>query len=80
MPLKSSYSVNKLKRFDFFEPFFNAIKAKDRLEKSRRSNLFISDFKNYFLLMYSSIALAAVLPAPIARITVAAPVTASPPA
>ena len=32
------------------------------------------------LLMYSSIALAAVLPAPIARITVAAPVTASPPA
>ena len=30
--------------------------------------------------MYSSIAAAAVLPAPIARITVAAPVTASPPA
>ena len=30
--------------------------------------------------MYSSIALAACFPAPIARITVAAPVTASPPA
>lgn len=38
--------------------------------------------KNYLFLfrMYSSIAAAAVLPAPIARITVAAPVTASPPA
>lgn len=37
--------------------------------------------KNYLLfLMYSSIAFAACLPAPIARITVAAPVTASPPA
>ncbi len=35
---------------------------------------------NYFTLRYSSIPLAAALPAPIARITVAAPVTASPPA
>ena len=35
---------------------------------------------NYFALMYSSMLFAAVLPAPIARITVAAPVTASPPA
>ena len=34
----------------------------------------------YKLLMYLSIAAAAFLPAPIARITVAAPVTASPPA
>ena len=34
----------------------------------------------YLDLMYSSIALAAFLPAPIARMTVAAPVTASPPA
>ncbi len=36
--------------------------------------------KLYLEEIYSSIALAAVLPAPIARITVAAPVTASPPA
>ncbi len=37
--------------------------------------------ENQFLpLRYSSIAFAAVLPAPIAEITVAAPVTASPPA
>ncbi len=35
---------------------------------------------NYLLLRYSSIPFAAALPAPIARITVAAPVTASPPA
>ena len=34
----------------------------------------------YFALRYSSIAVAAVLPAPMAKITVAAPVTASPPA
>ena len=34
----------------------------------------------YFLLRASSMALAAVLPAPMARMTVAAPVTASPPA
>ena len=34
----------------------------------------------YLFIIYSSIAAAAVLPAPIARITVAAPVTASPPA
>ncbi len=34
----------------------------------------------YALLRYSSMAAAAFLPAPIARITVAAPVTASPPA
>ena len=34
----------------------------------------------YFALKYSSIAFAAVFPAPIAEITVAAPVTASPPA
>ena len=37
-------------------------------------------FKYYLDKIYSSIAFAAVLPAPIARITVAAPVTASPPA
>lgn len=43
---------------------------------------FSTQNKNYLFLfrMYSSIAAAAVLPAPIARITVAAPVTASPPA
>ena len=35
---------------------------------------------NYLLLIYSSIPFAAAFPAPIARITVAAPVTASPPA
>ena len=34
----------------------------------------------YFLLRYSSMAFAAVFPAPMAEITVAAPVTASPPA
>ena len=34
----------------------------------------------FFDIIYSSMAFAAVLPAPIARITVAAPVTASPPA
>ena len=34
----------------------------------------------YFLLRASSMAFAAVLPAPMARMTVAAPVTASPPA
>jgi len=34
----------------------------------------------YLLWMYASMPAAAVLPAPIARITVAAPVTASPPA
>ena len=37
-------------------------------------------FAVYLFCMYSSIAAAAFLPAPIARITVAAPVTASPPA
>jgi hypothetical protein len=36
--------------------------------------------ETYLLLRYSSIALAATLPAPIAEMTVAAPVTASPPA
>ena len=43
---------------------------------------FSTQNKNHLFLfwMYSSIAAAAVLPAPIARITVAAPVTASPPA
>ena len=35
---------------------------------------------SYFFARYSSMALAAVLPAPMAKITVAAPVTASPPA
>ncbi len=39
-----------------------------------------SNSPNYFDLMYSSMALAALRPAPMARITVAAPVTASPPA
>ncbi len=44
--------------------------------------VFLISSKNYLFLflMYSSIAAAARLPAPIARITVAAPVTASPPA
>ena len=37
-------------------------------------------YRNYFPINSSSIALAACFPAPIARITVAAPVTASPPA
>ena len=37
-------------------------------------------FNVYLLFKYSSIDFAAVFPAPIARITVAAPVTASPPA
>ena len=36
--------------------------------------------KDYLFFRYSSMAAAAFLPAPIARITVAAPVTASPPA
>ena len=37
-------------------------------------------WQDHLLRMYSSMALAACLPAPMARITVAAPVTASPPA
>ena len=40
----------------------------------------IDEFKTYFAERYSSIAFAATFPAPIAEITVAAPVTASPPA
>ncbi len=39
-----------------------------------------TDSAAYLFMRYSSMAAAAFLPAPIARITVAAPVTASPPA
>ena len=43
-------------------------------------NLYLSMVSPYLPVKYSSIAFAAVLPAPMAEITVAAPVTASPPA
>lgn len=45
-----------------------------------RLSLFVSLCRLYFLLSCSSMLLAPSLPAPMARITVAAPVTASPPA
>ncbi len=53
--------------------------------RKRRSNiesnlLFRFVYKHYLDDKYSSMAMAAILPAPIAEITVAAPVTASPPA
>ena len=57
--------------------------AKTRLRLNAQPGFsFLISSKNYlfFFLMYSSIAAAARVPAPIARLTVAAPVTASPPA
>lgn len=48
--------------------------------KSRYFEVCIVNDTYYLLDKYSSIAFAAVLPAPIAEMTVAAPVTASPPA
>ena len=57
--------------------------AKTRLRLNAQPGFsFLISSKNYLFLflMYSSIAAAARLPAPMARITVAAPVTASPPA
>lgn len=49
------------------------------MQKNTEGFLCVLLFK-FYLLKYSSIAFAASFPAPIAEITVAAPVTASPPA
>ena len=46
----------------------------------KENTFYYINWKNYRLLNSASMAAAAFLPAPIARITVAAPVTASPPA
>ena len=53
-------------------PFWN--------EASRLTGRRLAPWRQAWPLMYWSIALAACLPAPMARMTVAAPVTASPPA
>lgn len=65
------------------ERFFRKVNMPKAGNSDSRLLLFILLRILYFyflLLIYSSIAFAAVLPAPMARITVAAPVTASPPA
>ena len=62
----------------------NAAARSPDMQKERRAEpvfLFVLCFPaDCYLLRASSMALAAVLPAPMARMTVAAPVTASPPA
>ena len=56
-----------------YEQANTAATNKSRLHKN-------AVLRDYLFIRYLSIALAATLPAPIAEITVAAPVTASPPA
>ena len=58
----------------------NVAFGKFKREEKKTPSTFVNGVEFYLFLKYSSIAAAAVFPAPMARITVAAPVTASPPA
>ena len=81
--LQEKTSIAKIKQpnpENFQNPtvFITFIKEKSHHPKVMAFSLIL--YIIYYLLKNSSIPLAAAFPAPIARITVAAPVTASPPA
>ena len=79
VPAQVKGRVTAAKGFRLYESEAFFLSRQQKREPCRLS-LFVSLCRLYFLLNCSSMLLAPSLPAPMARITVAAPVTASPPA